>query len=430
MSAATLLLKHRALVALVALAVLVSIAALRGASTSESEIVEIAEIVGAAAAAPVPQCCSQRPCFDCDSVVQLLAQTRNASAFGRGFYKQAHVVVDGVSGRSFVVKTAHSDSAAYVRERWASKNNGELLSDDDVAARLRAKFASECEQMLAWHSLAVPVAPHVHGGCYEVGREVVSVVEQLRTIADVTFDSGVPLLARVVLAANAMRVVQAWDALAPFNHSRADTDVISSIKEYRVTDATALIYGDFDPKQFAVDGEWRLRLVDIDAREWVPYAPQRGNFAADVACASDGECQAVIAQFGIDRRLEKGKRPLPHEFGCDAARGRCHGLSGKTNVFAACAILLVPLLETFFSAAGDPHAHWQPRITTILAHCTAQQPAQRWSAVQVEEAFRQLAAEASPPPPLRLAPALSGEELEERIMDIRKSIKKQRVSVV
>jgi hypothetical protein len=375
-------------------------------------------------------CCSAEPCFDCESVQALLAQTQSVRAFGRGFYKQAHVV--RVGERAFVVKTPHNDSFAYVRERWASKNDGHVLSDADVAAHVASKFESECAQMKAWQRLEVPVAPHVHGGCFRPASAIVSVVEQLRTIADVTFDASVPLRARVLIAANLMRLVRAWDALEPFNHSRADTDVISSIKDYRVVDATALIYGDFDPKQFAIDAEWRPRLVDIDAREWVPYAPSRGNFASDVACASDSQCHDLIAQFGIDRRLEKGKRPLPHEFGCDAAAGRCRGLSGKTNAFAACAILIYPLLDTFYEYTRADTARWQATINTILARCTAQEPASRATALETEQAFRLLLGEEprTPLPPLNLTAALSAAELDDRIGDIRKSIKKQRVSVV
>jgi hypothetical protein len=87
----------------------------------------------------------------------------------------------------------------------------------------------------------------------------------------------------------------------------------------------------------------------------------------------------IDASFGIDRRLEKGKRPLPHDvimlvfyvsifvilkqkhlfkfasnqqFNCDLKKKTCFGMNGLTNVFAACAILLRPLLITF---ANEQH---------------------------------------------------------------------------
>jgi hypothetical protein len=297
----------------------------RGADASENNVSVVgdADAIGSGArnaSAAVRRCCSAAPCFDCSSVQALLEQTRNLPAFGRGFYKQAHLVASG--GRTFVLKSLHDASASYLSERYFAKN-GRALSDEQLQQRLVDKFASECHQMLDWHrQLAVPIVPHVHGGCHERGAPVVTVVERLRTLTDVTFDATVPLSSRVALAISTMRLVAEWDRLEPFNHSRADTDVISSLKDYRVVNATALIYGDFDPKQFAVDEGLQLKLVDIDAREWVPYAPlTSGNFGSDLICSTDDDCTAYIAQFGIDRRLEKGKRPLPLDFSCDTGRG-------------------------------------------------------------------------------------------------------------
>jgi len=373
------------------------------------------------------RCCSTPPCFDCSSVLALIDQVRDLPAFGRGFYKQAHLVQ--VGERTFVLKSLHDTSAEYLGERYFAKN-GRALSDDQLQQRLVDKFASECHQMLDWHrQLAVSIVPHVHGGCHRVGAPVVTVVERLRTLTDVTFDAAVPISSRVALAISTMRLVAEWDRLQPFNHSRADTDVISSLKDYRVENATALIYGDFDPKQFAVDEGLQLKLVDIDAREWVPYAPlTSGNFGSQLVCSTDDDCTAYTMQFGIDRRLEKGKRPLPLDFSCNTTTQRCVGLSSKTNVFAACAILLTPLLETFYTYTKTDDPRWELRINNLLARCTAHDPSIRPSAVSMERAFRDLLIE-SPTPALRLTlePLLSGESLEDSIVNIRKSIKKQRV---
>lgn len=373
------------------------------------------------------RCCSTTPCFDCESVTALLDAIRGREAVGRGFYKQAHLVT--VDKRTFVVKTVHDTSASYLAERFYSKN-GHVLTPDQLQVRLVDKFASECFQMLNWHhQMSVPIVPHVHGGCHRPGSPVVTVVERLRALTDVTFDASVPLSSRVALAISTMRLVGEWDRLAPFNHSRADTDVISSLKDYRVNDATALIYGDFDPKQFAVDEQLQLKLVDIDAREWVPYAPlTSGNFASDQHCTTDDECQSFIVQFGIDRRLEKGKRPLPLDFACNTTTWRCNGLSSKTNVFAACAILLTPLLETFYTYTKSDDPRWELRINNLLARCTAHDPAERPTAHMLERWFRDLLVE-SPTPALRLTlePLLMGDSLEDSIVNIRKSIKKQRV---
>lgn len=55
-----------------------------------------------------------------------------------------------------------------------------------------------------------------------------------------------------------------------------------------------------------------VKLVDIDSREWIPYAPLTvGKFGENVKCQNDAVCLDYMAAFGIDRRLEKGKRPMP-----------------------------------------------------------------------------------------------------------------------
>ena len=97
------------------------------------------------------------------------------------------------------------------------------------------------------------------------------------------------------MSASVMRLVGQWDSIPAFDHSRADSETISSLKEYTVLGATALIYGDFDAKQFGVDVRGRVRLVDVDAREWVPYAPKRdGPFGSERQCEQDSDCQVGI----------------------------------------------------------------------------------------------------------------------------------------
>ena len=270
---------------------------------------------------------------------------------------------------------------------------------------------------------------------------------------------------RLLLAACIMRLVSQWDSIPAFDHSRAQTETISSLKEYDVKAATAFIYGDFDAKQFGVDSRGRVRLVDVDAREWVPYAPKRnGAFASDRKCSSDDDCQVcfcnwqrefsfcwlfllfaksdnvcqqIYQQFGIDRRLEKGKRPLPFDFGCDSPRGVCRGLDGRTNVFAACAILVTPLLETFYTPQDSREEAMVHSVADLLSKCLKLNPTERASASALQLAFRELAAsdydgnesdddDESHPQLLPLQSRLTSQELEEKLQQIRKSIKKQR----
>lgn len=205
--------------------------------------------------------CSGEPCFVCDNISRLSSLLDDdATPLGSGFYKQAFAIRFG--DRSLVVKVPHERSAPYLAERWAAKNNGEKLTDNQVRTKLAAKFADESAVMLSWVNMATsssstdePIVPRVFGGCYSGdetlhdGLSIVTVVEPLRAIADVTFDTSISLAQRLTIGASLMSVIRRWDALTPFNHSRADTDTISNIKEYRVVNATAMIYGDFDPKQ-------------------------------------------------------------------------------------------------------------------------------------------------------------------------------------
>lgn len=76
----------------------------------------------------------------------------------------------------------------------------------------------------------------------------------------------------------------------------------------------------------------------------------------------------------------------------------------------------------------------QARIESILNHCLASSPATRWTAAQTQTAFEALLhsveSDDERAPPLSLAPQLTADELAERMVSIRKSIKKQRESPI
>lgn len=229
--------------------------------------------------------CSGEPCFVCENISMLAPLLATAKPLGSGFYKQAFAV--RFREQSLVVKVPHERSAPYLAERWAAKNNGEKLTDNQVQQKLAAKFADESAVMLSWARMSTltdsnnnndiedePIVPRVYGGCYSVDDRaeqksnekklsIITVVEPLRAIADVTFDTKISLSQRLTIAGSVMRLIRKWDALPPFNHSRADTDTISNIKDYRVTNATAMIYGDFDPKQVRMFCCCCFSLIDV-----------------------------------------------------------------------------------------------------------------------------------------------------------------------
>lgn len=147
--------------------------------------------------------CTAQPCFTCTNVSLVLEKIRDAPPVGRGFYKQAVAV--NFEQRSLVVKLPHNTSVSYLsdrsvptrqnntrltsnivyfffffcktkkkrsfgRLRYASKNEGVVLSTARAKKMLSDKFEAEKEHMVRWNSLSdVPMVPHVHGGCYQPG---------------------------------------------------------------------------------------------------------------------------------------------------------------------------------------------------------------------------------------------------------------------
>jgi hypothetical protein len=196
--------------------------------------------------------CTDSPCFTCKNISVLASSLANATTLGNGFYKRALLVQHGSS--LLVVKTPHEQAASYLAARWALKNNGSVLSARQVRQKLASKFADEQRQMMRWSTAQTAgMVPRVFGGCYDDANDgalsIATIVEPLRAMADVTFDGKVTLSQRLMIAASVLRLVSMWDSITPFNHSRAETDAISAVKDYRVVSANALIYGDFDPKQ-------------------------------------------------------------------------------------------------------------------------------------------------------------------------------------
>lgn len=197
--------------------------------------------------------CSSAPCFTCANVSLLAPLMAHAVELGAGFYKRAVGVQ--FDRTALVVKLPHARAAPYLAERWAAKNGGEQLAAQVVREKLANKFADERAQMLRWAPLAPTNVPRVYGGCHDATRSaddalaIVTIVEPLRALGDVTFDNDVSMSQRLAIARSLLRLVDLWSALPAFNHSRADSDAISNVKDYVVRDATAVIYGDFDPKQ-------------------------------------------------------------------------------------------------------------------------------------------------------------------------------------
>lgn len=256
----------------------------------------------------------------------------------------------------------------------ASAENKHNYTIEEMRERYESYFALERRMLTVVES---DFAPHFFGGCWSSFGTIVHVEEYLRGYMDAAGDPSVTLEQRIQIAINTIKVLVFLDNF-PTSHTTQSKVIYGEWRPTKQTRETTIQCshivrkkGDLFAKQFAIDDEYNVKIVDMQSL--FPYSSAR--FGDHYRCTEHAHCEAKFWYARQYPMVLRGLRKLaPDDFGCDLAHGLCRGLDSQTTLMALCHLLVEPLL---LLVEPPPPPKTKRRLDDILTHCMMRERALR-----------------------------------------------------
>jgi hypothetical protein len=216
--------------------------------------------------------------------------------------------------------------------------------------RYAAVWTEDRELLLSLRALGDAFVPRLYGGCWDSYDSLALVLEPLRNGIDVLMDETISLRQRARLAVASLALLAHWRQLP-----------LSGVG----SPPSACIYGDFHAQQFGVTSDYRVKLLDVDAKDFHCYSstestmPHSGSgvgrrFGDNVTCNTPDGC---FEHFSGERQMfgrlwdatmggVGQSKQYPTELQCNADTHHCNGFDSAMNLYALCVMWLRHLLVT------------------------------------------------------------------------------------
>jgi hypothetical protein len=243
--------------------------------------------------------------------------------------------------------------------------------------------------------------PLLYGGCWDGGYESLAiVVEPLRSGIDVLLDPTLSLRQRTRLALASLALLRHLDAVPmPPDGARRPC-----------------VYADVHAQQFGVTADYRVKLLDVDSKDF--HCPEPGHRLNDTMPCHDADAcfKHFSGERGMFGRLWQAtlggvgqSRQYPSEFACNINTHRCNGLDAGANLYALCVMwlrhLLVTVPEQVMGVAADDPFLVDAR--KVVVECSRHAAARRFTEAELKWALERLDAahfanDTAPLPPLSI----------------------------
>jgi hypothetical protein len=282
--------------------------------------------------------------------------------------------------------------------------------------RYAAVWTDDRDLLLSLRALGDAFVPRLYGGCWDSYDTLALVLEPLRNGIDVLMDESISLRQRTRLAIASLSLLSHWRHV-PLPGSA--TGVTS-----------ACIYGDFHAQQFGVTSDYRVKLLDVDRKDFHCYELEQGSALLQRACsdalatmshATRPTAALSTSQVSAKCLVDCGTRRMggvgqskqyPSELHCNVDTHRCHGLDTAINLYALCVMWLRHLLVTVPQQAHsmrDQEAFFVD-ANHIVGECSRHSRERRLTEAQLQLALERLERTHfadqfdTPLPPLSLEP--------------------------
>jgi hypothetical protein len=259
--------------------------------------------------------------------------------------------------------------------------------------RYAAVWTDDRDLLLSLRASGDAFVPRLYGGCWSSYDSLALVLEPLRNGIDVLMDESISLRQRTRLAIASLALLAHWRHVPLPGLATGATN--------------ACIYGDFHAQQFGVTSDYRVKLLDVDRKDFHCYEPSGGaaasrvaRFGDNVTCSAPDRCFEYFSgerqMFGRLWEATMGgvgqSKQYPSELQCNADTHHCNGLDTAINLYALCVMWLRHLLVTVPQQARSMRDHEAFFVDAkhIIAECSRHSRERRLTESQLQLALERL----------------------------------------